>query len=316
MRRRKWMVLVVLGGVLLAGCNGPEGGQMSVVRNGSVMLPDNTKIREGKSGYMCPGQESRWNGWGSDLHSYPDSSSQRTFKFNDDEDADAPPIENLRTQDGVKVTLNGTVFFKTAFNCTPEGIAKVQAFDQANVNRPEGQRPWEDFPGWLANQWKPILDSTARDVLLGIQCKEVVSSCALLAREENVELPKNADNKSSVQRIESALRDGLVTKLKEKLGQDFFAEITFNMEQPLLPEVDNAIATAQRAYAKVADVRAERLKAQEQVRVEVQKRKANFQRQKGYGSCPSCARQDELSKLPRGLQTLVFGSGAPIAIGK
>lgn len=321
--RRALYALVALTAILgLTACNGPEGGEMSVVRNGSLVLPDNTNIRDGDGGYMCPGSKSQWNGFGSDLHNYPAADSQRTYKFSDAKDADADPIENLRTRDGVKVTLSGTFYFKTAFDCTPGGIKLVQAFDQAFVNRPEGQRPWENWSGWLNSTWKPILDANARDVILGFDCKDVISSCALLAREGQevvVEAVEDVDNQSNIQRIEEAMATGLTSQLQAKLGgkdhNEYFREVTFNMEQPLLPEVDDAIAQAQRAYAKVADVRAERLKQVEQVKVEIQKRKAAAIKAKGYAKCPSCARQDELDKLPDTLSTLVFGDGSPVAIG-
>lgn len=292
----------------MTGCYAsPENGKVSVIRGDGII--------EGRSGFkdfICPGE--RHFVFNDEVHDYPASDSQRTFKFNGDKDADAKPIENLRTRDGVKVTLSGTVYFKTAFDCTAQGKALLKKFDQANVARPEGQRPWEDFAGYLANQWKPILDSTARDVILGIDCKEVVSSCALLAREQTNVTPDDVDNKSNVQKIEQALNEGLTRQLREKLGEDYFVSITFNMEQPLLPEVDEAIATAQAAFAKVADVRAERLKQVEQIRVERAKRSVAAERAKQYASCPSCARQDEYRALPDGLQT--YAPGGPFAIGQ
>lgn len=320
MRYRFFLLAALV--LVTAGCNGPDAGQISVVRNGSVLLPDNTKIRDGEGGYMCPGSSTRWNGWGSDLHSYPDSSSQRQYKFSDDEDADAPPIDGLRTKDGVKVRLAGTFYMKTAFDCSSEGLRLLKKFDQAFVNRPEGQRPFEDWSQWLNATWKPILDANARDVFLTLECKDVVSSCALLAREGEVkdEDIQNADNKSNVARIETAMAEGLVAQLRAKLGEDYFKEITFNMEQPSLPEVEDAIAKAQQAFAKVADVRAERLSAQEQVKVEEQKRLAAKKRSRAYAACPSCARQDELralgDSLPDGVTTVVLGDGAPVSVGR
>jgi hypothetical protein len=279
-------------------------------------MQDNNKIRS----IQCPGSSAQWNGWGSDMHSYPASDQQRTFKFNDDEDADADPIRNLRTKDGYEITLNGTVYFKTSFDCSARGRALVKKFDQANFSRPDGQKPWEDWSGWLENQWKPILDSTARDVILSFAGKDVVAAIVLLSQnqEEKVDLTaEGQNNKSSVQRIESALKEGLVRNLKTKLGEDYFIDITFNMEQPrLASEIEKKIRTAQAAFGRVADARAERVRQEELVKVERQKRKVAFERSKGYANCPSCARQDELRSLPKNLNTLVLGSGSSISLGR
>lgn len=319
-------MLVLLGVALVIflvtvpfSCSTPESGTIGVVRNGGPL--DNKGIR----GVLCPGVGNTWTGIGSGVHAYPDSTSQRTYKFSDEGKADAPAIKNLRTSDGVKVTLSGTFYFKTGFDCSAAGQKLVRAFDQAFVNRPEGQRPWENWQGWLDSTWKPILDANARDVILAIECKNVVSSCALLARDGNVNETdiQNADNKSNIAKIEKAMADGLITQLEAKLGGpdhlEFFREVTFNMEQPTLPEVDDSIATAQQAFAKVADVRAERIKQEEQVKVEFQKRRANDEKQKGYDKCSSCARQDELKafgdSIPDHVTTLVMGGNSPVAIG-
>jgi len=319
---RRVLILPLLAlGLFAAGCTStPEGGQIQVIRNGGPW--DNHNIRE----IVCPGSGNSWIGVMSEAHGYPASDSQRTYKFSNDKDADARPIEGLRTKDGVKVTLSGTFYFKTGFDCTPEGRKLVTAFDQQFVNRPEGQRPWEDWQGWLNSTWKPILDANARDVFLGLQAKEVVSSAALLARDatdSDID-PDKVDNQDNVARIEQAMAEGLEAQLRAKLGGkdhlDFFREITFNMEQPQLPEVEGAIANAQQAYAKVADTRAERLKQEEQVKVEKQKKLVNQQRQLGYAKCASCARQDELrafgDSLPDGVTTVVVGSDAPISVGR
>lgn len=295
--------------VMMTGCyTSPENGKIGVIRGDGII-----EGHSGIKGIICPGAKKFV--WNDETHTYPDSSSQRTFKFNSDKDADSGPIEGLRTKDGVKVTLQGTVYFKTAFDCTSRGQALVKKFDEANAARPGGQQPWIHFGGYLANQWKPILDSTARDVILGIACKDVVSSCALLAREDAANV--NADdvnNKSNVQAIENALNNGLQEQLKAKLGENYFVGITFNMEQPTLPEVDDAIAAAQASYAKVADVRAERLKQVEQVKVEEQKRLVARKKQAQYAVCHSCARQDEYRALPSGLQ--VLGGNPATVLGR
>lgn len=323
---RRMLIAAMAVTVMLtaAACNKPENGQIGVVRNGGTNDSSSIRTESGDKGVLCPGASATWNGWGSDTHQYPASDQQRTFKFNDDKDADTDPIKNLRTSDGFKVTLRGTVYFKTAFGCdSAEGKRLVKEFDQANFSRPEGQRPWQDWEGFLENQWKPILDSTARDALLGFEVKQVLSSAALLSSntKDADKAVEGVDNKGNIQRIEKALAEGLAGQLRAKLGgskNDYFTDIVVNMEQPTLPDIDDKIAEAQGAFAAVAKVRAERLSQQEQVQVEIQKRQVAFQRAKGYKNCPSCARQDELKafakNLPGNVNTLVLGSGSGISL--
>jgi hypothetical protein len=313
---RRGALAAVLAATTLAatGCySSPDNGKIGVVRGDGPI-----EGHSGIKGIICPGDK-RFV-FNDEVHQYPDATSQRTFKFNDDEDADTGPITGLRTRDGYKVTLRGTIFFKTAFDCSPTGRRLLREFDRANASRPEGQRPWEDLPGYLLNQWKPILDRTARNAILGFNVRQVISSAALLQNARNADdVAAGVNNQASQQQIENALATGLRDQLRAKLGDDYFRDITFNMEAPTLPDVDDAIATAQKALARVAEVRAERLRQQEQVQVEIQKRKAASQRARGYARCSSCARQDELralgNSLPAGVTTLVFGSGSGVTIG-
>jgi hypothetical protein len=316
MVRKIALIAIALFAVLgMTGCyTSPENGKISVLRGDGPI-----EGHSGIKGVICPGEKKFV--WNDETHDYPDSASQRTFKFNADEDADTAPIQGLRTKDGYKVTLNGTVYFTTACDCTDRGKRLVEEFDKANAARPDGQKPWEDFSGWLENQWKPILDSTGRNVMLSFKVEQVLSSAVLLnpssqsqdALDEKID---QVDNKGNIQQIEAALAEGLVARLNEKLGDDYFTDITVVMQQPFLPDIDDAIATAQKAFAQIAEVRAERQRQQEQVQVEKEKRRVSRERARGYATCPSCARQDELEALPNGLQTLVFGDGSPVSIGR
>lgn len=293
----------------MTGCySTPDAGKIEVVRNGGPF--DNHSIRQ----VICPNSGNTWVGFNSTAHDYPDSTSQRTYKISEDNDADAQPAL-VRTKDGVNARIPGTYFMKTAFDCSGPGEQLLKDFDDAFVNRPAGQRPWESWKGWLQATVQPIVDKNTREILSEFNCDELVTSCAL-RNGGNVDTKKGAQNSTNIQAVETRLQEGLRTQLKQQLGHDYFKDITFNMGPVELPEVDGAIAKAQNAFAQVAEVRAQTNKAAQQVQTQKQILRANRLREKGYSACPSCARQDELSKLPSGLNTLVFGSNSPIAIGK
>lgn len=307
----------VLTGLLLlvalfafAGCmSTPESGQIVVVRNGGPF--DNKNIRQ----VICPGEGNTWIGWASSTHGYPDSSSQRTYKLDNTDDADAnPPL--VRTKDGVNARITGTFYLKTGFDCTKQGEVLIRKFDQAFVNRPEGQRPWEDWSGWLNSTVQPIIDSNMREIISTFNCRELVSSCALVGNNVQVVNLKDEKNNENIQRVERALQEGLAAQLKSQLREDYFQDITFNLQVVELPEIDEQIAAAQAKFAEVASVRAEVEKEKAQVDKERQKKLANRQKQLGYNACKSCARQDEIGKLPQSLTTLVLGQGSTIAVGQ
>lgn len=311
---RKLLVLPLLAAVLFGttGCmSTPKGGEAGVARNGGMF--DNHNIRQ----IVCPGQGNTNVGWGSDVHYYPDSTSQRTYKLDNAQDADAQP-GRYRTKDGYNASISGTYYLKTVFDCSEAGRKALKEFDEAYVNRPDGQRPWEDWSGWLNSTVQPVIDSNMREVIAGFECKQLVSSCALADKNaENINVSElDTNTKSNQALVEQALQDGLAAQLKNQLGYEYFKDIKFNMQAVDLPEVDQQIAQAQQKFTEVAAVRAEVEKEKAQVDKQVQIKRQNREKQKGYIACPSCARQDELKSLPHGITTLVFGGNAPVSIGR
>lgn len=302
----------------MAGCySTPDGGEIGVQRADGPF--EGRQIKK----IICPNAENTFV-YNDSVNYYPDDSSRRTYKLNEDEDADAKPAE-VRTSDGYISRINGTFAFTTSFNCSAEGQRLLKSFDQQFINRPEGQRPSENWQGWLDATVKPIIDSNMRKIISEISCRELVSSCALVGNNpKNVKFETddntNAKNLAMVeQRVQEGLQAALRTQLadpKSPGDEDYFKEIRFNLEAVTLPEVEDEIANAQASFAEVASIRAEVEKEKAEIDKERARRKANFQRQKGYNSCPSCARQDELKSLPRGITTLVFGENSPVAIGR
>lgn len=270
---------------------------MGVVRNGGAW--DNKAIRPGDSGIQCPNTGNVWNGWGSDVHWYPDGSSQRTFKFDDEGRPDAQP-RTVVTKDGYHLTLSGTFYFNTAFDCTKEGKDLSKEFDKQFSNRPV--HPFDDWGGWLNLDVLPVIDGAVRQ-LSQYDCAELLASCSLVQRKQQTA------EQVSVDGIQTTLSDALEAGLQAKFHHDYFVNITLQINRPE-PSEDllASIEDAQGSFSEVTKARARNQAAR------IDKR-ANLTREKGYRSCPSCARQDEFKafgdSLPDSVTSVTFG--VPIA---
>lgn len=296
-------LVLVAAATLAGGCyDTPGSGEVGVVRNGGPF--DNKNIRQ----VVCPGSGNTWVGWASNTHHYFDSSQQRTYKLDNSEDADSAPV-TVPTKDGVRARISGTFYFKTRFDCTKEGRRLVKEFDEAFVTRPESQRPWDHWSGWLNSTVLPIIDSNMRQIMAQFECRQLVSSCTLVqnTRGKAPEVdPDKADNRSNIQIVQQRVEQGLAADLQAKLGEQYFTDIVFNLQPVELPGVQLAIDRAQSAFASVSIAAAKVEKAK-------QDKQANEIKQKGYNACHSCARQAELQALPDGLLSL--GSGAGVLVG-
>ena len=311
------LVIAVALMIVLFGATGcmatPEGGEVIVVRNGGPF--DDKQIRQ----VVPNGSGNTWIGFGSEAHPYPASDQQRLYKFDDSPDADAKPVE-VPTRDGVRVRMTGTFYINTAFDGSPEGDVLVRRFDTAFGTRPftgrdEGggtlsAKPWEEG-GWnlfLNSILQPIIDSNIREVIAEFDCKQLVSSCALVQRggseQVSAEEVANADNKSNVTLIQDRINQNLSEEIKAKLGQPYFRNIRFSLGPVELPGVQKAIDQAQSAFAEVS-------RAQARVAQAKADADANEERQRGYNNCPACQRIDAIKALPPGLTAL----GGEFAVG-
>lgn len=300
--------LALAGIALMAtGCySTPDAGKVGVVRNGGPF--DNKNIRQ----IICPGSGNTWIGWSSTAHYYPDSNQQRIYKLDNSDDADSGPVV-VQTQDGVRVRISGTFYFKTRFDCSKEGQRLVKEFDEAFVTRPEEQRPWEHWGGWLNSTVLPIVDSNMRDIAAQFECRQLVSSCALVQNTQTGSktpqpLPSldKADTRSNIQIVQGRVAQGLEADLRAKLGEQYFTDIVFNLQPVELPGVQTAIDQAQSAFAAVSKAQARVAQARADAR-------ANKIKQRGYSLCPDCADLDKIRSLPRGLSAL--GGNFAIGIG-
>jgi hypothetical protein len=298
------LVVVIVLFIALFGATGcmatPEGGEVIVVRNGGPF--DDKQIRQ----VVPNGAGNTWIGFGSEGHPYPASDQQRLYKFDDSPDADAKPVE-VPTKDGVRVRLTGTFYINTAFDGTPEGEQLVRRFDTAFGTRgftgAEGSaRPWEEG-GWeifLNAILQPIIDSNIREVIAEFDCKQLVSSCALVQRggaEVNAEEVAGTNNRSNVAVIQDRINQNLSEEIQSKLGQPYFRNIRFSLGPVELPGVQKAIDQAQSAFAEVS-------RAQARVAQAKADADANRERQRGYNACPACQRIDAIKALPPGITAL------------
>jgi regulator of protease activity HflC (stomatin/prohibitin superfamily) len=302
---RALMGLALVGAVAgTTGCMAtPEGGEVIVVRNGGPF--DDRQIRE----VVPNGAGNSWVGWMSEPHPYPASDQQRLYKFDDSPDADAKPVE-VPTKDGVRVRLTGTFYINTAFDGTPEGEKLVQTFDTSfgtraftgsNSDGTYSAKPWEDG-GWTAflnSVLQPVIDSNVREVIAEFDCKQLVSSCALVQRGGNVnaQTEEVTNTKSNVTLIQDRINENLAEEIQAKLTKPYFKNIRFSLGPVELPGVQKAIDTAQSAFAEVS-------RAQARVAQAKADADANEERQRGYNNCPACQRIDAIKALPPGLTAL------------
>lgn len=305
------IVLVVAALAVLAGpgpTTKPEAGQIGVIRNGGPL--DNRNIR----GVVRSGSGLTWSGLFSTTHYYPVSSQQRFIRVSDDPEADAPLI-TVPTKDGVEVTIQGTFYMNTVFDNSTRGLGAMQHFDTQFATRTFGSgdlHPYdgrEGFSAFLTATVIPSVRNNLRQVVAGVQCYQLISSCALV-QNQSVEQQRSAlANETKIQQIEQTVQDGLKTDLANTLGDTYFTNIKFSLTAVTLPaRVQEAIESAQASFALVSKADAEKRAA----RIQAQ---ANLEKQRGYNSCRACAQQDILKAIPSNVTTYAPG-GAFAVTGK
>jgi len=212
----------------------------------------------------------------------------------------------------VRIRPTGTFYLNTAFDNGPEGQRLLRDFDTAFGTRAfgaEGLKPWQDPDGWsvfLNSVVQPVIDSNVREIIAEFDCRQLVSSCALVQRGGQQVSPEevaDANNRSNVTVIQDRINENLSEEIVSKLGKPYFRNIRFSLGPVELPGVQEAIDAAQSAFAEVSQAQAR----VEQARADAQ---ANEIRQRGYENCPT-ARIDAIKALPRGLTAL----GGDFAVG-
>jgi hypothetical protein len=329
-KRLAVVALAVFAVVFMAGCASTPGpGEIGVVRNGKAWYNpldwfDNHNIR----GHVANGSGNTWTGMGSDVHYYPVDTQQRFFKMEtcraDDgggrvpcDGADTTGVR-VPTADGVEVEVEGTFYLDTVFNNTPNGLRALDQFDTQFSTRPfGGKHPFEGTEGWshfLAAIVTPIVNNNLRDIISGVRCAQLLSSCALVqntnASDQQHELEKaQAQNRQNIANIQQQVQVGLAGDLKETLGRDYFnpRTIQFKLSGVNVPgPIQQAIDEAQASYAAVSKAQATAKQAQAEA-------SANINRQRGYAQCPACAQIDIVKAIPSNVTTFAPGGNFAVA---
>lgn len=314
-----WLLIFVIS--LLSARTTPQAGEIGVVRSG----PSGVWIGSWFNGHnikkvVPPGSGSSFTGLGSETHYYPSSSVQRTYTITSDASrGDRPGVDvvEVPTSDGVRVGLEGAFYFTTAFDGTSNGRGEQLAKDFDNrfgvrtfpvAGSDSELHPWEGTDGWSAfldTVIRPIIDNDLRRSIAGVSCPQLVSSCALVHNNGNANASINNGglNSQQIQQIQTDINNGLRQDVTNTLGVDYFSNIQFLLSKVTLPSaVQGQIDNAQAQFASVGAAQAEYQR-------NVQLAKAKEALNKAYQACSACATIDELSKLPSGLTTLVFGGG-------
>jgi hypothetical protein len=257
--------------LLLAGTacfSKPEAGEIGVQRGAGPL--------EGKAfkDIICPGAGTKTT-WNDSVHYYPHSGVQRYFTIGEGEGDLKVPVK-VQTSDGFLVTLRGTLFFNTTFDCSDDdGRESVRAFDSAYGVRKfaepggsdaEGKYPYEGDRGWIAfldTAVRPIIENELARTMQDFRCRELISSCSLVTGDAT-----QADvgtTRINYDEIQDAVASGLEREVTDTLGKTYLTGWRFRMLQPRLEgEVQNAINRSQAAYANVSVQRAAKDAAEQQ----------------------------------------------------
>ncbi len=302
---------VLIGAVvLLGGYGSTDGGHIAVVRNGGPL--DNTQIRQ----VVSPGSGRTRIGLYSTMHKYP--TSQRFFTISSSGNADANESVTVPTADGVNVGVEGTAYF-TLNTSAADDYAVLKAFDNAYGTRQfkcTGSNTSKDlwdgdagFSCFLDQIFSPVINNDLRTSIGDVKCADLVSSCSLVQNSSAaIDPSKVGQGNVNLANIEKNISSSLTSDLNSTLGGGYFQNVKFNLAKiDLDPAVQKAISTAQASFADVSQAQAELKKAQ----IEAQ---ANAAKQRGYTSCPVCAQQDLLAKLPQGITVFAPGNSSGISL--
>lgn len=321
-----WLIIFLIS--LLSARATPQAGQISVVRSGPSAVWVGSWFNGHSIKKVLPaGAGSSFVGLGSEVHSYPSSSVQRTYTITSDpQRGDRPGVDvvEVPTSDGVRVGIEGAFYFTTGFDNSPQGETLVKDFDSRFgvrtfpvLGSDHGElHPWEGNDGWLAfldTVIRPIIDNDLRESINTVGCPQLVSSCALVHNNGNTNVGSTGGsvNQAQIARIQNTINTNLKRDISNTLGVDYFSNIQFLLSKVVLPgAIQDQIDNAQAQFASVGAASAE-------VQRNEQLAKAKEALNRAYQSCPACATIDELKQLPSGLTTLVLGGGqgTSIALG-
>ena len=177
------------------------------------------------------------------------------------------------TADGVDVGLEAKISFTTAFT-GPGDDKLMKEFDARFGNRtypiPGGGNrlhPWEGdegFGAFLDTEFRPVLDNALRETIGQFQCKELVSSCALLGSTTGALDKASGDQtNANLVQVQQAIAKALNSDLSGNLGGSYFKNVQVIVSAVRLPDtVQKAVDEAQAQFAEVNKTRADLQRAQ------------------------------------------------------
>jgi hypothetical protein len=224
------------------------------------------------------------------------------------------------TEDGVDVGLEAKISFTTAFTGMPDDKL-MKEFDARFGNRtypvPTGGtrlHPWdgdEGFGAFLDTEFRPVLDNALRETIGRFRCKDLVSSCALLAQNNLTQLNQqgsgNKTNANLIQ-VQAAIAKSLNEDLSGNLGGQYFKDVQVIVSAVRLPDtVQKAVDDLQAKFAEVNQSRADLQRAK--IRKQV-----NDTLGRSYENCPACAEIDALKSIPANVTAISLGGSGSIAL--
>jgi uncharacterized protein YjbI with pentapeptide repeats len=156
-----------------------------------------------------------------------------------------------------------------------------------------------------------VLDNALRETIGRFRCKDLVSSCALLAQNNLTQLNQqgsgNKTNANLIQ-VQAAIAKSLNEDLSGNLGGQYFKDVQVIVSAVRLPDtVQKAVDDLQAKFAEVNQSRADLQRAK--IRKQV-----NDTLGRSYENCPACAEIDALKSIPANVTAISLGGSGSIAL--
>lgn len=307
------IVLVILLGVFAmftSPWTSTGGGEYGVIRNGGIF--DNHEIRQvdGHAQVLPPGSALTWTGFASSVHRYP--ATQRNFVVSSAPTADSNEVIVVPSKDGVQLGIEGTFYFQLTSDPNLLGQFDdkfgVRTYPIPGKNdtalASEGDEGWNAFLSFTLGN---LVQNDLRREVVQYRCTDLVASCSLAQNGAPAPGTVATVNTDQIAAIQDKVNTSFAADVASTLGGQYFTDIHFVLAKVAMdPKVQDAINSAQAAFAGVTSAQADLQKAQ----VEAQ---ANAVKQQGYNTCPTCAEIDKLKALPSGITT--YAPGGNVAVG-
>ena len=305
------LALVALGSLARTGPN-----EVGVVYNGGPL--DKKTQRQ----LIAPSSGLTWTGWLSqDPRLYPSEGSPRRYIITSAPGRRRPrrrrcPARPDRRRRRCRARGEDLVHHRLY---RPGDDKLMKEFDARFGNRtypiPGGGNrlhPWEGdegFGAFLDTEFRPVLDNALRETIGQFQCKELVSSCALLGSTTGALDKASGDQtNANLVQVQQAIAKALNSDLSGNLGGSYFKNVQVIVSAVRLPDtVQKAVDEAQAQFAEVNKTRADLQRA------EIRK-KVNATLGASYRACPACAEIDALKSIPPNVTAISLGGGGSIAL--